>query len=506
MELRECQMITVEDVRDSIRRGNRSVIIQAPCGTGKTIIAAYIIQQALAKGKRVIFLVHFRQLAYQAVARFKEFGMGDTVGMIMAGEPEHLDRPIQIISVQTYGRRLALADLTINRWFKQADLIVYDEAHSSVAKTRKAILDLYKDTSIIIGLTATPCRADGRPLGGVYEDIISCSSIRALTKDGYLVPMRYYSAEHLPDLTNISTVAGDYNKKELGKRVDKAKLVGDILENWLRIAGDRQTLIFATNVKHSRNIKKQFIEAGIACEHIDAHTPDDERQEALEQLRVGDLQVITNVGVYSEGADLPWVSCIIVAKPTKSLARWIQMAGRGLRPWEGKEYCILIDHTGNVYDHGFLDEEVEWTLSGKEKAWKKVKKEVKEKVVMTCAECQNLFYGHTCPQCGLKVKDYSKKITTAEAELHELTKSKVKKKKKSKKEFTIEEKQRFYGQLLYHRITKGYREGWIYNQYKTKFKVVPTNMSEVTPIEPDQKFKNYLTYLNIRYYKGRGRK
>jgi superfamily II DNA or RNA helicase len=502
MQLRKYELDTIEKTRTSIRAGNRRVIIQAPCGSGKTILAAHMTQQALKKNKTVIFLVHFRQLAYQALERFRAYGIGDSVGIIMANEKPHLDRPVQIISVQTYGRRLALAELTINKWFKKADLIFYDEAHASISKTRKAVLDLYKDTSVIIGLTATPCRSDGRPLGSIYEDIVSCSSIAELTELGYLVPMEYYGAKHSPNLKNIKTIAGDYCQKELGKRVDKAKLVGDILENWLRIAGDRQTVIFATSVKHSQHIKEQFLAHNISIEHIDAHTPEEERQVILKQFQHGDIQVITNCAVFSEGADFPWASCIILAKPTKSLARYIQMAGRGLRPWPDKENCILIDHAGTIYNHGFLDEEVAWTLAGKEIAWKKPKVVERERVVMHCEECRNLFYGNTCPRCGFKVKHYGKKILTAQAKLKKITRGK----KQKKKEFTIADKRRFYGQLKHRRIIKNYHEGWLYNAYKKKFGIAPRNVQDVGPIEPDVAFNNYMTYLNIRYNAWRRKK
>ena len=238
MILRPYQLETIEAARNSLRAGNKRIIIQANCGAGKTIMAADIISSAIEKGNKVLFLVHFRQLAYQAMERFTDFGMGDEVGYIMAGEESNLDRRIQVASVQSYGRRLNFAGLAHNKWFSDADIVIYDECHASIAKTRKAILDLYKD-KIIIGLTASPCRGDQRGLGEVYEDIVTCSNIKELTDLGFLVPVRYFGAKHTPDLENIPTVAGDYNQKVLGERVDKKQLVGDIFVNWLRIAGDR---------------------------------------------------------------------------------------------------------------------------------------------------------------------------------------------------------------------------------------------------------------------------
>lgn len=496
MELRPYQIDTIQKARDSFRSGNKRIIIQASTGSGKTIIAASIVKSALEKGKKVIFLVHLRQLAYQAMERFVDFGIGDEVGMIMSGEEINLERPIQIISVQTYARRLKLDDIEHNQWFKEADIVIYDECHSSIAKTRKAILDLYKDNAFLIGLTATACRSDGRGLGEVYEDIVSCSNINELTKSGYLVPAVYYGATKLPDLKNIPTVAGDYNQKELGKRVNKARLVGDILENWLRIASDRQTVIFATNVKHSQHIKTVFEKYGISIEHIDYHTPEEDRRDILRRFKDGDVQIVTNVGVFCEGADFPWASCVVLAKPSKSYGRFIQMAGRGIRPFPDKQNCILIDHSDLIKNHGFLDEEVEWSLEGKEKAWNKKKRKKKEKLPLTCDQCQHIFKGKICPKCGYEIKTYGKKIETLEAELQEITK-----KGKKKKVFTREEKKRFAQMAEYHRRAKGYAKGWAAHFFRSKFGVWPNRFKDVAPLEPDQGFKNYLIYRNIQYHK-----
>ncbi|MEA3307493.1 MAG: DEAD/DEAH box helicase [Elusimicrobiota bacterium] len=494
MELRNYQVEAIEKARNSIRSGHKRIIIQANTGAGKTIIAGAIISSALEKGKKVIFLVHFRQLAYQAMERFQDFGISDEIGIIMANEDPHLDRPVQIVSVQTYGRRLKLDDLKHNQWFKNADIVFYDEAHSSIAKTRKAILNLYKDNAIIIGLTATPARADGRPLSEIYDDIVCCSNIKELTSLGHLVPAIYYGATELPDLNNIPTVAGDYNQKVLGKRVNKEKLVGDILENWLRIASDRQTVVFATNVKHSKYIQTVFSRHGISIEHIDAHTPEEDRKYILKRFKAGDVQVVTNVGVFCEGADFPWASCVVLAKPSKSFTRFIQMAGRGIRPYPNKDNCILIDHAGLVQRHGFLDEDVSWSLDGKEKAWNKKKPQKKNKPPLTCDQCQYIFKGKVCPKCGYEVKNYGKKIEVLEAELQEITRG-----GKVKKTFTMDDKRKFYGQLEYEKRMRGYKDGWVYYKYLAKFKTKPHHsLRDTPPIQPDASFFNWLTYQNIK--------
>ena len=496
MILRDYQLETIEKARESIRSGNKRIIIQANCGAGKTIIAASIISSALDKGKKTLFLVHFRQLAYQAMERFSDFGLSNEVGFIMAGEKSDLDRPIQIASIQSYARRINFDAFGYNKWFSDADIVIYDECHSSVARTRKAILDIYKDSSIIIGLSATPCRADSKPLGVIYEDIVSCSSIKELTELKYLVPVRYFGASHSPDLENIPIVAGDYNKKELSKRVNKPKLIGDILENWLRIAGDRQTVIFATNVKHSISIKEVFEKNGINIEHVDAKTPQEEREDILDRFKNGDIQVVTNVGVFSEGADFPWARSVILARPSKSYARFIQMAGRGLRPYENKDDVILIDHAKLIETHGFLEDEIEWTLDGKDVAWKKPKKTKKDPKPCKCRVCNEVFVGlKVCPRCNTKLKKFGKKIETVDAELVELKGA-----KKRNRDYDWDDKRKLMGALRFHAAVKGYKDGWALHSYRDYFGCWPNDkrVKHVSAIEPQGNIKNLLTHILIK--------
>jgi len=494
MQLRDYQIKTIDKARSLILGGKRRLIIHAPTGSGKTIMAADIVDKALQKGKRVIFLVHLRELAFQAVERFTEYGVGDDVGIIMSGELTQLGRPVQVISIQTYINRLKLRKLGQENWFCGADLVIYDEAHESIAKTRKDVLDLYKDDAVILGLTATPCRSDGRGLGEFYEDIVPCSGVSELTEQGYLVPMVYYGSEHYPDLKSLPLVAGDYNQKLLGERVDQAKLVGDIYDNWARICPERSTFIFSTNVKHSKHIRDKFTSMGVTIEHCDAHTPPEERADIKRRSESGETQVITNVGVYSQGTDLPWISCVVLARPTKSYGRFVQMVGRGSRPYKDKIDCIIIDHACAVTEHGFLEDPVDWTLDRKEKAYKKAEVRKKEAKIMECEMCRFLFTGPRCPQCGTMIKDYGKKIATTDDELKLL---------KGKKALpTAEEKRNFYAMLLWHCGEKKYSQGWAFHKFKEKFKEFP-NFKCVLPMEPDDIFKRYITYLNIRFAKSK---
>jgi superfamily II DNA or RNA helicase len=499
MELRAYQSRSIIDLLDSFRSGNKRTILCGCTGYGKTIVGAEIIRRSIDKGKNVLWLADRKELIWQARERFDSFGIGERVGVIMAGEDSALEKPVQVASVMTYHRRLQLDDLQWNKWFHKADLIIYDECHGSLATVRKDILKLYKDI-YLLGLSATPGRSDKAALGDIYQDIIMGATIRELTDLGFLVPARYFGAKEQPDLKGVNTVMGEWDKKELGKRVDRPKLVGDILENWLRIADGRQTIIFATNVSHSKHIKEVFSRKGINIEHVDAHTPRDERMEILSGLQSGRINVVTNCGVYVEGVDVPSAAVCVLAKPVRFIGRFIQMGGRVLRPYPGKTEAVIIDHAcciGPPHGHGFLDDPIEWTLEGK-KIVAKVQTRKKEKTILTCDYCSTLHTGARCPNCGHEIKSYGKKIEALDSELSEISRTKDKKEK-----YKTQEKHRWWSMLEYERRRLGKSDSWLLAQYKSKFGTWPMGVSELGPTEPDQAVKGWLVYQRIRYLKSK---
>jgi len=490
MELREYQNDAIEKLRVAMRNGNRHIILQAACGAGKTIIGAEIIRLSLEREKKVLFLQNRRDLVKQTVQKLEDYGLGDQLGIIMAGEDTYLSKPVQVVSIQTYVRRIKIG----YKWIHPADLVIFDECHSSVAPTYKQIVDLYTKNARVLGLTATPCRADGRGLGQIYDEIVPCIGINELIEMNYLVPMVHYGPAK-PDLEQIKITAGDYNKKQLGHVMDQPKLVGDIFDNWIDIANEKRTIIFAVNVKHSKHIRDLFNRRGVTCEHIDAHTKDDDRVGIYDRFERGDTRVLTNVGICTEGSDFPFVECIVIARPTKSYGRFIQMAGRGLRPYPEKSSCTLLDHSGCIEEHGFVDDPMVWSLSDKEKAWKKPGRKL-EKPPLTCDMCHFVFKGRRCPQCGYEIPDYGKKIEALEAKLEQKGKGK-------KKEPTPNDKRIFAGMLEWYRLKKGYQNGWLVHKYKSKFGHWPRGNKNVEPIEPDQAFLNWITYQNIRFAKSK---
>lgn len=493
MILRQYQIESISALRESMKR-NKHLILQASCGAGKTIISAEIAKLAIEKGKKVLFLVNRRDLVKQTVEKYKQYGMEDYTGIILAGEDPSLGKPIQCASLQTYGRRLKLADLEINKWFHDADLIIYDECHSSNAYTYKKILELYQD-KYVIGLSATPMGAGGRGLGENFDSIVECVSMNKLIELGFLVPAIHY-APSKPDLGNVPKLGNDYSVKVLGDRVDKPKLVGDIVDNWFKLAYDRKTIIFATNVKHSKHIRDSFLNRGVKIAHIDAHTNDEDRQSVYNDFENGDLQILTNVGVACEGSDLPIADCVCIARPTLLVTRWLQMAGRGARPYPGKKDYLLLDFAGCIDRHGLVDDEVTWSLDPGKPAAQPKKPRKKEKTIITCEMCSAAFTGRRCPQCGNEVKDYGKKIECVDADLVEVGNAK-------KPKATMTEKKEFFAMLEWKRREKGYKPGWAAWKYKEKFGVFPRNIGYVAPKLPDLKFENWYRYINIKNAKRR---
>lgn len=493
MELRGNQDEAIDGIRHSASRGNKNILLHAATGFGKTVVASGLISLASQKGNPSLFLANRRELIYQAKRTINEFGID--AGVIMAGVKPELHKDVQIASMQTYGRRIDLDELICNPWFHRAKMIIVDEAHGSISPSYQSILKNYKGKALIIGLTATPCRGDGRGLGEFYDDIVTTADIGSLIRQKYLVPVRYFCPD-MPDLRKIGTVAGDYDKKELGVRMDKKKLVGSIVENWLKICPTRQTIVFAVNVSHSIHIVESFRAVGIMAEHIDARTPTAEREAILTRLKSGITQIVSNVGILTEGFDFPNASCIVLARPTKSLGLYLQMAGRGLRIFEGKSDCILIDHGGCVYNHGRIEWEREWSLDGEEKAWKEIDYKAKEKSLMKCRACDCVFEGQAfCPDCKTPLQKFGKEVEIIEAELKELDKQKA----------SVSEKRVFLGMLKCHiPRQKNSNPKRILAMYKTRYKVWPhSSIKDVAPIEPDQAFLSYMKSMNIRFAKSK---
>jgi superfamily II DNA or RNA helicase len=354
--LRPYQLDAIEAVRAEIRAGRRRVLLCVPTGGGKTLTAASVLASAVRKGSRVLFVAHRKELIDQCCSTFARLGV-TSFGVIRAQDPRRDPmQPIQIASIQTLARREK----------PPADIVVIDEGHRALAKSYiKHLFEAYP-TAIFILLTATPCRTDGRPLKDVADALVIGALYSGLISEGFIVAPIVYGTPVLPDLRKVRTTAGDFNQEDLEAAVNRSALIGNCVAEWQKRSEGRKTVVFAVSVAHSRALCDAFSAAGARAGHIDGATPENERAETLARLERGDLDVVCNVGVLCEGWDMPSCKCLVLARPTKSLALYMQMAGRILRPWENVTPLIL-DHGGNVDRHGMPHEDRPWSLEGKVK-------------------------------------------------------------------------------------------------------------------------------------------
>ena len=499
--LRPYQTDAVTDVRRSLAAGHRRVLLQLPTGTGKTRIAAEICRMAQAKRTNVLFLAPRRELIHQAAAAFSKQGLWP--GIIMAGEPMKRGADLQVASFDTLHAR---AIRGTKMQMPEAGLVIVDEAHLSLADTRKAIIEYYQDARVV-GLTATPARGDGRGLGELYDDLVMGPSIRHLTDEGHLVPLRYFAPTE-PDLAALRlNKDGDYAETGLAKRMDTPQLAGDIVENWLRLARHRLTVVFCVNRAHSRHVCKKFLEAGIAAEHLDGETPVDERAAILARVASGETQVLCNVFVASYGLDIPALDCAVLARPTKNIALYLQTVGRVMRIADRKRDALVIDHAGAVQENGFVDEFIPWSLDaeGKVKDRKlKLSRDNAEPKPITCSRCKAQFSGRReCPACGFAMVPPTAAIPTHEADLEEILRAA----RKDNREASWDEKAAFMAGLKAYAAEHGYQRGWVAHKYQARFGVWPNDarVRDVAPQPYSEDVRRWIVSQNIRRAKSRDR-
>jgi superfamily II DNA or RNA helicase len=444
----------------------KAVLLQSPTGMGKTVIATEVIRLWLKSGERCLFLAHRRELIHQCARKLAEFGID--AGIIMAGIYPSPEWPIQVASVDTLRTRTKRSGSAL----PQASLIIIDEAHRSASKTYQWIIDEYRQQgAAILGITATPIRADGVGLGRFYDTMIRTKGVQWAVQHGVLVPVRYY-VPFVPDLSGVKIKAGDYDEHEIQAIMDQRTLVGDIVSNWVRLAQGRQTLVFASGVKNSIHIASEFERLGFKFAHVDGSTPSEERDATVSALRDRKIDGICNAQVFTEGTDIPVVSCIVLAQPTRSLGKYLQMAGRALRPAKGKTDCIILDHAGAFLQHGRVDRPIEWELTlGRELVEKQAEMRKREPVSFTCHECKFVFSGHlTCPQCGTRIRLNGKARDYLEGDLVAMTNDEF---RDIEQRPSPKDKQRFYFEMMTHAAHRKIKPGWCAYVFAEKFGAMP---------------------------------
>jgi len=416
----------------------------------------------------------------QTLARFWTEGISD-VGVIQADHPmTRWDRPVQIASVRTLRRRE----------LPPADLVFIDEAHVWDDYYRHWMLAPQWADVPFIGLSATPWR---KGLGAYYDKMV----IGGTTQDligRYLSDFRVFAPAH-PDLKGVGTTAGDYKEADLGPAMNKQTLVADIVETWLKRGMGRPTLCFAVNRLHAQHIRDRFLEHGVRAGYIDCNTPPSERTEIRRKFQSGEYHVVCNVGVLTMGID--WdVRCIILARPTKSEILYVQMIGRGLRRAEGKDYCLILDHSDTTLRLGFVTD-----IHHDELDDGKTRENYKRdhiKLPKECPKCAFLRPPSTpqCPNCGF-IAAAVNKITTAEGDLHELRRDKT---PIIDPATTAARKRRFYSELLFIARDRKYRRGWSAHKFHEKFGEWPNGLNDLSPAPPSDETLRWAESRKIAFF------
>lgn len=420
IEAREYQNAASRALLQLLRPIGSRVLAVGPTGCGKTHIATMLI--ASRARWRVLFVVHRYELADQAYAALVRAGI--RAGIVMAQEEalhgSHRVDPsarVQVASVQTLARRQGPADV---------DLIIIDEAHRAMAESYQGIAKAYP-TARVLGLTATPERADGEALGEFFQTMHVIAQPSELHASKHLAEPRWfgapagYRAKLKERLRGVRTAGGDYMPSDLERAVDNRYLMANVVSETLRLAPGRSKVVFAGSVLHSQKLAAAFGRNGVNAVHLDGETPAAERERMLEDLRAGRIEMICNYDVLSEGWDLPELGCVVLARPFRSRTRYLQCVGRGMR-WRRGDRPLVLDFGDNAPRFGvWPGDDVAWSLAGRKGGesaplWKQ------------CEGCQARIPlgAAVCPECGHEctIERARKEREEADAKLEEATRAK----------------------------------------------------------------------------------
>lgn len=407
------------------------------------MIFCHILKSLVDRKKTGLLVVHGRQLVDQAAARLSRESVPHSY--LMAGRKAEMGKPVYVCSIDTLrARRLAPA----------VDLVVIDEAHMACSDSYKWLLEQYPN-AFILAVTATPYVT--KSMRHFADDVVSPITIRELIEQGFLVPPRYVVPPSALDLNSVKiTSTGDYDIGQLAELMGKPAIYGDIAEHWVRFAKDRPTVAFCPRVDKSKDLADYLQGHGIRAAHCDAETAEGERKRIIASLEAREIDVVCNVGILCTGIDIPPLSCIIMARPTKSLNLYIQQAGRGTRPFPGKSDFIILDHAKNVEEHGFITTEHEVFLDGIPKS-----KRSTTALVKVCPWCYAACAVGTsiCPECDGQLRADPKPPEEVDAELRELTDA-------DRHHIEILE---FVKESKKIQKARGYKSGWVYFQVVSRY-------------------------------------
>ena len=406
--LRDYQQDLLTRFFSSLAGGHRRPLVVAPCGAGKSYIFAELARRTRGE---VLVLVHRNELKQQHLELFENLGI-----------------TARVETYQTEYRRLGT--------HPKPRLLVVDEAHLSRSNTWQRIIDYY-DT-YTAGFSATPARLDGKPLGDIFDDLITGVDTRWLIDHHRLAPYEYY-APMTVDTSGLRTVGGDYVISELERLMTERCIYGDVVGNYRRFAAGERTIAYCVSVRHARSVAEAFRAAGIRAEALSAETPARERKRIIEGFRAGEITVLCNCTLLSEGISIDEVSCVMLLRPTESVALGIQQMMRCMRYLPGKT-AKIIDCVGNYLRIGLPDDDREWSLSEPVRKRRELSSEGNF-YIRTCPECYMVFpVAPVCPFCGTLYPLNPREIRAQEEiELQRITAEEAERVAEAKKKSRIEQ-------------------------------------------------------------------
>ena len=359
-----------EDMKERIEKAlrlHRSVMAQMPTGTGKTYLLTAVIDSFVSNNpmEKVWIVAHRRELVSQIDETVRKFHS------YYASNTSYLLSSVKAVSIQWLMRHYDEIE-------EEPGMIVIDEAHHALAKTYKEMWERFPNAKFL-GLTATPCRLNGKGFTDLFDILVQSWSVPEFISKGRLATYDFMSiksdgvTQRLIDSLQKRGADGDYQNKEMDMLLNKKPSIERLYQSLEEFGKDRKGIVYAINISHAQKITKLYQENGVKAIAIDSKTPAVERQQDIEAFKKGDIQVLVNVDIFSEGFDCPDVEFVQLARPTLSLAKYLQMVGRGLRVAKGKKNCVIIDNVGLYRVFGLPSQVWNWNamFEGKLKVGKR---------------------------------------------------------------------------------------------------------------------------------------